>query len=241
VLLMAPGERGREPIWSDVLLWFETIDAILRGLGHSLNNRALALGATIESLDPKRPVGKTIASGLSHEAERLTETLRQFRALPFAIDREPMPLLLRDVLASAIQLHRSHASVGDIPAYLEGAQDAPPVLVPESALLHATLVTLTALKGFAAPGGLVRVTCTGSADRAELSFRAEREPGDAPSSATAMAVISPMALAAALLGSSALEIEQVLTPSSATIVWILPSLKATRRMAREAAAVSVAG
>ncbi len=231
--MTTPLGSGREPTWADVLLWFETIDAIVRGLGHSLNNRALALGATIESLDPKRPVGKTIVTGLSHEAERLTEHLRQFRALPFAIDREPMPLLLRDVLSTAIQLHRSHSSLGDIPVYLEGALDAPPVLVPESALMHATLVTLTGLKGFAAPGGVVRVTCTGTATQAELSFRAERDAGAEPTTAS-MVVIPPMALAAALLGSAALEIEQVLGPDAATVTWWLPSLKEMRRRSREA-------
>ncbi len=234
--MTAPLGSGREPTWADVLLWFETIDAIVRGLGHSLNNRALALGATIESLDPKRPVGKTIATGLSHEAERLTEQLRQFRALPFAIDREPMPLLLRDVVSTAIQLHRSHSSLGDIPVYLEGALDAPPVLVPESALMHATLVTLTALKGFAAPGGVIRVTCSGTADQAELSFRAEREAGAEPTATAARAVIPPMALAAALLGSAALEIEQALGPDAATVTWWLPSLKEMRRRSREALA-----
>jgi hypothetical protein len=232
---MAPLGSGREPTWADVLLWFDTIDAIVRGLGHALNNRALALGATIESLDPKRPVGKTIASGLSHEAERLSEQLRQFRALPFAIDREPMPLLLRDVVSTAIQLHRSHASLGDIPVYLEGAQDAPPVLVPESALMHATLVTLTALKGFAAPGGVLRVKCTGTTDQAELTFRAERETDVGRVPTASGDVIPPMALAAALLGSSALQIEQELGPEFVTVTWWLPSLKAMRRMAREAA------
>ncbi len=227
---------GREPTWADVLLWFDTIDAIVRGLGHSLNNRALALGATIESLDPKRPVGKTIATGLSHEAERLSEQLRQFRALPFAIDREPMPLLLRDVLSTAIQLHRSHASLGDIPVYLEGAQDAPPVLVPESALLHATLVTLTALKGFAAPGGVLRVRCSGTSDQAELTFRAERESEAVRVPTASGGVIAPMALAAALLGSAALEIEQELGPESVTVTWWLPSLREMRRRSRVAVA-----
>lgn len=225
---------GREPAWTDVLLWFETIDAIVRGLGHELNNRALALSATIESLDPKRPVGQKLSTGLSHEAERLTEQLRQLRALPFAIERDPMPLLLRDVLSAAIQLHRSHSSLGDLPVYLEGALDAPPVLVPESSLVHATLVALTALKGFAAPGGVVRVTCSGTAEQAELCFLAERDSTAEHSAGTAIALIAPMALATALLGGSGLEIAQEIRPDSATVTWTLPSLKTMRRRSREA-------
>ncbi len=225
----------REPAWPDVLLWFETIDAIIRGLGHGLNNRALALSATIESLDPKRPMGQPLAADLRREAERLTEQLRQLRAVPFAIEREAMPLLLSDVLASAVQLHRAHATLGDLPVYLEGSSDTPPVLAPESALLHATLVTLTALKGFAAPGGVVRIAAAGSPDQAEISFLAQRDPSDEYDAARSQALIKPSALAASLLGAGLLEIEQQLGPESATIIWTLPSLKALRRRARAGA------
>lgn len=226
----------REPVWSEVVLWFETIDAIVRGLGHGLNNRALALGATIESLDPKRPVGQQLATGLMRETERLTDQLRQLRAVPFAIDREPMPLLLRDVLSSAIQLHRAHTSVGEIPVYLDGSVETPPVLAPESALLHATLVTLTALKVYASPGGVVRITCSGNADRADVTFVAQRDPTDVQDESGPRAVIKPAALAVALLSSAMLEIEQQLGPDSVTLLWTLPSLKAMRRRAREPAA-----
>jgi hypothetical protein len=226
----------REPAWSDVQLWFETVDAVVRGLSHALNNRALALSATIESLDPKRPVGAQVASALTRESERLTEQLRQLRTLPFAADREPMPLLLRDVLASALQVHRLHASLGEIPAYLEGTAETPPVLAPESALLHAMLVTLTSLKTFAAPGGVVRITCSGTPDQADITFVALRDPSDVRENMSAQALVKPNALAAALLGNALLEITQRITPDSVTMLWTLPSLKAMRRRARESAA-----
>lgn len=230
-----PGS-DREPVWADVVLWFETIDAIVRGLGHGLNNRALALGATIESMDPKRPVGQQLASGLAREAERLTDQLRQLRALPFAIEREPMPLLLRDVLSAAIQLHHAHASLGEIPAYLEGTAETPPVLVAESALLHSALVTLTALKAFAAPGGIVRITCSGSPDQAVVTFVAQRDPTDTHDEFPQRALIKPTALTAALLTGALLEIEQRIGCDSVTVIWTLPSLKAMRRRTREMAA-----
>jgi hypothetical protein len=235
-----PLEIRREPVWPDVLLWFETIDAIVQGLGHSLNNRALALSATVESLDPRRPVGQQTASGLAREAARLTEQLRQLRGLPFGIERESMPLLLRDVLGVALQLHQSHSKLGDVPVYLEGATDAPPVMAPESALVHATLVTLTSLKGFVAPGGVVRVTFSGSEDLAEVRFLAQRDPDDAPVPARAEALIGPTALVSALLGQSLLQIEQEIGEDSSSQTWTLPSLRATRRRERMGA-VPVAG
>jgi hypothetical protein len=222
----------REPSWADVLLWFETLDALIRGLGHSLNNRALALGATIESLDHRLPLGPELVAGLTRESERMTEQLRQLRSLPFALEREPLPLLLSDVLAVAIQLHRSHASLGDIPTYLDGSRETPPVLAPESSLLHATLVTLTALKRFVAPGGVVRVEYAGSPDRAQVSFVAHRDPADSHDPAAAVSLIQPMTLAASLLSGAALEIEQELTPEAATIVWTMPSLRVMRKRGR---------
>ncbi|HYW51662.1 MAG TPA: hypothetical protein VE861_13700 [Gemmatimonadaceae bacterium] len=235
--MTAGTERGREPAWVDVLAWFDTIDAIIRGLGHSLNNRALALGATIESMDSRRPVGQELSSVLTREAERLAEQLRQLRALPFAAESEPMPLLLRDVLTAAVQLHRAHASLGTVPVYLDGTADAPPVLAPESRLMHALLVTLTALKDYASPGGVVRIDYAGTAELAEIRFTAERDPSDAHTSATP-SLVRPTALTAALLHAARIEIEQRIGPQSATITWALPSLRAMRRLQREGQAAT---
>lgn len=230
---------GREPAWPDVLLWFETIDAIVQGLGHGLNNRALALSATLESLDPRRPLGQQTATSLSSEAARLTEQLRQLRTLPFGIGRESMPLLLRDALSAALQLHRSHSTLGDVPVYLESAADAPPVMVPESALIHAAIVTLTALKNFAAPGGVVRVTIAGSEDVAEVRFVAHRDPDDVHVAERAEALVGPTVLASALLGRSLLEIDQEISDDCSSQLWTLPSLRATRRRERQAAVQDV--
>ena len=230
--MTVPASGPLDPAWPDVLLWFDTIDAIIRGLGHSLNNRALALGATLQSLDPRRPVDAQASAALSRESERLAEHLRQLRNLPFAADREPMPLLLREVLTGALQLHRSHASLGEVSCFLEGSSDAPPVLAPESALLHATLVQLTALKGFAAPGGVVRVTFDGTPEQATVSFVADRDPDQAGAMLTAVELVRPTALASALLRSARLEITQRIGPTTAEVTWQVPSLRAMRRMAR---------
>lgn len=219
-----------------MVTWFETIDAIIRGLGHSLNNRALALGATVESLDPRRPLGEAVTTGLARETERLSEELRQLRALPFAASAEPMPLLIHDVLATAIQLHRTHASLGQVSVYLEGSSDAPPVLAPESSLVHATLVLLTALKGHAAPNGVVRIRYSGTAEQLVVQFEAQRDAADAPDGAGGAELIPPTALAAALLSGARLATEQEIGPASARVTWVLPSLKAMRRRQREALA-----
>jgi len=228
---------GREPAWRDVVAWFETIDAIVRGLTHSLNNRALALNATIESMDAKRPIGEQLTLALAREGERLTEQLRHLRALPFALDSVPMPLLPRDVITTAIELHRSHTSLGEIPVYLEGTAEAPPVLVPESPMLHAVLVTLTALKKFVAPGGVVRIRYGGTSERSEIVFSALREPGsEERDPQAALGLVRSTSLATALLTAMLLETEQRISADAAVISWGMPSLREMRRLQREASA-----
>lgn len=233
--MTAPPSAGREPAWRDVVAWFDTIDAIVRGLTHSLNNRALALNATIESMDAKRPIGEQLTAALAREGERLTEQLRQLRTLPFAVESVPMPLLPRDVITTAIALHRSHMSLGEIPVYLEGTAEAPPVLAPESSMVHAVLVTLTALKAFAAPGGVVRIRCAGTSDRSEIVFTALRDPGsEVGDTQAALGLVRPTALATALLSPAWLETEQRIGAEVAVISWAMPSLREMRRRAREA-------
>jgi len=235
--MTAPVRAGREPAWRDVVAWFETIDAIVRGLTHALNNRALALNATLESLDATRPIGEQLTSALAREGERLTEQLRQLRDLPFAPDSLPMPLLPRDVITTAIALHRSHTSLGEIPVYLEGTAEAPPVLAPESPMLHAVLVTLTALKAFVAPGGVVRIRYAGTSERSEIVFTALRDvSSEARDPQAALGLVRPTALATALLSAALLETEQRIGADEAVISWGMPSLREMRRRAREASA-----
>ncbi|MCU0626802.1 MAG: hypothetical protein MUF21_10025 [Gemmatimonadaceae bacterium] len=226
--------------WPDVLLWMETIDALLRGFGHALNNRALALGATVESLDARRPLGSLATSALSREVQRLTEQLRQLRQLQFARQPDPMPLLLADVVPVAATLHRAHATVGDVSCYVTGAPDTPPVLVAESALVHAVLVTLTGLKLHAGPTGVVRIHHApgpaGDGREVVLDFVAEREAAAirAAEPVPAEVLVRPAVIAGVLLGASRPVVTQRVTPLRAEVRWVLPSLREMRRREREA-------
>ena len=225
--------------WPDVLLWLETIDALLRGFGHGLNNRALALGATVESLDARRPLGSQATSALSREVQRLTEQLRQLRQLPFSRELEPMPLLVPDVLGVAVQLHRAHATVGEVSCFVGGAAETPPVLVPESALVHAVLVTLTGLKHFAGATGVVRVRHqpgpAGDGSDVAIHWIAERELAGARHAEPVPpdTLVRPAVIAGALLGPSAPRVTTRLALARAEVTWVLPSLRAMRRRERE--------
>jgi len=176
-----PGSR--QPAWADVLAWLATTDAIIHGLGHALNNRALAISSTIDAMDAAQPLGAELAAALTGEIQRLTGLLRALRSVPVHAAALPLPVLLKDVAATAIELHRHHASLGDVPVTLTGSDEAPPVLVVEPLFVHAMLVTLTSLKRFAGPGGAVRVTYGGTAEEAQLTMAAWRGPSGAPDGA----------------------------------------------------------
>ncbi len=228
-----PGPR--EPAWADVLSWLETTDAITHGLAHALSNRALAISATIDAQDPAQPLGDDIATALAAEVQRLTTLLRALRAIPVHAADAPLPVLLKDVAAAAIDLHAHHATLGDVTVTLAGHDDAPPVLVVEPLFVHAMLVTLTALKRFAAPGGVVRITCGGTPDEAQLTLSATRDAG-VVADGTAPPPMAPSDLPGALLSAAGLEVEQTLGRGSCSLLWALPSLREARRRAREAAA-----
>jgi hypothetical protein len=230
--VIASARASRDPSWSDALLWMETLDALIRGLGHALNNRALSLSATLQSLDARRAVGTQTSTALTREAERLTDHLRHLRTLPFAAGSTPMPVLPRDVLAAAIRLHRCHAHVGDVSCYLSAAPETPPILVSESEFTHTALVQLTALKQFVAPGGVVRVACTGSATDATIRFIAARDVGMPPDASAASALLRPVSLVSALLHRARGRAALHTSPSRVEVVWTLPSLRVARRALR---------
>jgi hypothetical protein len=232
------------PQWAELAFWLETSDAILRGLGHGLNNRATALSATVESLDPRRAMGSAMTASLSRESQRLSEQVQDLRLLTFGRGAEAMPLLPGDVLHSAVRLHRFHASVGEVACYLEPSSEVPPVLARESALLHASLTQLTASKSFAGRGGVVRVVLSGTSDRAEVRFIADRAvdesgamgqmPDPDASAPDPRALVLPARLAATQLAHADVQIAQDFGARRAVVQWVMPSLREMRRRQREA-------
>ena len=233
--MTAPGRWSapHAPAWADVLCWMETTDAIMRGLGHALSNRILAVSSTIEALDPAQAPGEETCTALSAELQRLTGELRALRALPVHAAEAPLPVLLKDVAATAIALHAHHPTLGDVTVTLTGSDETPPVLVVEPLLVHAMLVTLTALKAFAAPGGEVRLEYAGTPAEAQLTLSATRDPGRAGDVA-ALPAMPGGDLPMALLSGAGMQVEQVVGRGRSAVVWALPSLREARRRAREA-------
>jgi signal transduction histidine kinase len=85
-----------------------------------------------------------VAAALQDETGKLEALLALYRLLPLDRETPPEPLHLPDLVPSAVELHGHHVAFRELPCAVDGDADAPPVLAPHSALLHALLVLLAA-------------------------------------------------------------------------------------------------
>jgi hypothetical protein len=108
-----PGEGVEE--------WLELVDRALQGLHHALNNRIGSLSALVELYQaggtPPEGVG---LDGLTADITRLGECNRIIRLLPRDASAGEESLILDDVLADVLAIHR----------YLHDARDVPVTIVP---------------------------------------------------------------------------------------------------------------
>ncbi len=127
-------------------LWIEANDAVLRGLAHLLSNRTGTIGAIAEALtsaDPKQ----LFAAELAVEAERLHSLLSLLRLMPRDLESNQEPVRPADVVADAAALFAHHERGRMTPVSMVDMEEAPPVRVRVSALVHALLVLLAAAAG----------------------------------------------------------------------------------------------
>ncbi len=127
-------------------LWIEANDAVLRGLAHLLSNRTGTIGAIAEALNSADPTQPFVAA-LTVEAERLHSLLRLLRLMPRDLESNQEPVRPADVVADAVALFAHHERGRMTPVSMVDMEEAPPVRVRVSALLHALLVLLAAAAG----------------------------------------------------------------------------------------------
>jgi hypothetical protein len=166
-----PGTPPGDGVEAAVLQWVRERDAVLRGLTHALSNRVGTVAAVAGMLAPGEPVSGPVAGALRDESARLEEVLALYRLLPLDAGAEPEPLFLPDLIPAVVELHSHNGAYRDQPVAVEGAPDAPPVLVPHSAFAQALLVLLAA---GAEAGGAARLRWDGAAggDRVALTVDA---------------------------------------------------------------------
>ena len=168
---MASGLLARQSIFNAVS------DSLLRGLTHTLSNRATTLGAVANLLDSDEVTADELVRALTREAERLEEIVRLLRMLPSDRSGTAEPMRLPELLAEVVALHEHHCELRDVPCRLVAGVDVPPVWIERSTLTHALLVLLTAAKrdALAAGGGALSVRCSG--DHARVSVLVEAHAG----------------------------------------------------------------
>jgi hypothetical protein len=138
----APAEPPNE--WSDL------VDEILRGLHHDLNNRIGSLSAMVELLQlGDAPADAPALATLARDLTRLGEANRVIRLLPR--DRSPgeEPLIVSDVLADVLAIHRFLHDTRDQQVSIVPAGFVEPIRCERGALLHVLTILLAEAKQLA--------------------------------------------------------------------------------------------
>ena len=117
--------------------WDGHVESVLRGIAHTLNNRAAALSAVIELVrDPDED--SAISSILSTELERVSDLVGAIRSMVSTKDRIDA-FAPADAAAEAMAILRLHAELGDRRVTIE-AGSAPPLRVPRWMFVRALVV-----------------------------------------------------------------------------------------------------
>jgi hypothetical protein len=130
--------------------WLNLVDLVLRGLHHDLNNRLGSLSAMVELLQ----LGDALPDGSAYETlagdlARLGEANRVIRLVPRDQTAGEEPLILDDVLADVLAVHRFLHDVRDVKVTIVPTRYVEPVRCERWALLHVLVVLLMEAKQLA--------------------------------------------------------------------------------------------
>jgi hypothetical protein len=130
--------------------WLDLVDEVMQGIHHALNNRIGSLSATIElfqlgDLALDGPGVQTIATDLT----RLSDANRVIRLLPRDGSAGEEPLILDDVLADVLAIHRFLHDVRDLQVTIVPTRFVEPVRCERWALVHVLTMLLAEAKRLA--------------------------------------------------------------------------------------------
>ena len=145
--------------------WNAHVEAVLRGVVHTLNNRAAAISALIQLADDGEPAG-TLRGILATELERVTGLAAAIRTIgtPRGGEEAFAP---GDAAAEAMDVLKHHAEQRELSTMIE-SRGAPPIRV-QRALFVRALIVLAANGGRANAGARVTMESSGS----DLAVRIE--------------------------------------------------------------------
>ena len=153
--------------------WLELVDQALHGLHHALNNRIGSLSAVVElfHLGDMSPDGSGFES-LTADLTRLEDCNRMVRLLPKDDVSGEEALILDDVLADVLAIHRYLHDVRDLQVTIVPTRYVEPVRAPRWALVRALTILLADAKRLARRTDAVVRAASESDERwARIEFR----------------------------------------------------------------------
>ena len=153
--------------------WLELVDHALEGLHHALNNRIGSLSALVElyQLGDLPPDGAGFES-LAADLTRLTDCNRVIRLLPRDAIVGEEALILDDVLADVLAIHRYLHDARDLQVTIVPTRYVEPIRVERWALVRVLTLLLADAKRLAkAQSTTVRITTESDEQCVRVEFR----------------------------------------------------------------------
>ncbi|MBW3627769.1 MAG: hypothetical protein KY464_00600 [Gemmatimonadetes bacterium] len=208
--------------------WLAVSDALLRGVGHAMNNRAAAVSAVVQVLAASGEEGP-LEAALRAETDRLQRAVELLRLLPRQWGSDPEPVRVEELIPNAIALLALHSDLPETRFDWDTDGPLPPVLVEPSLLIHLVCLLGTAAGQEAARTGARAVAIRGSASTEVVTLQVSvGEPNDAyADDATTGGEVDPRSAGALLaMAGGDLTVER---EDGLRVKFTLPTLAAGRR------------
>ncbi|MEX2182494.1 MAG: hypothetical protein WD771_10660 [Gemmatimonadaceae bacterium] len=184
--------------------WLPTLEMLVRGTHHTLNNRVAALDGVMSLQEMGLATWDETMQALRSEMDRLRELLNLLRGMtPKTITRRE-PERLGDALrvAAALLDHRSDARQVSVELGEEAA-DAEPVMLWPADGLRAMVLLLVAASDAATPATKLRATITGGDRRVSATVEGSITVGEVERSPAYQSLVRFAALESGSCGSEA--------------------------------------
>lgn len=164
-----------QPVCDGLEEWQTIVDEALHGLHHALNNRISSLGALVELQQSGDLIGDSPAlDTLARDVHRLEEIGRLVAALTREVNLGDEPLIISDVLADALTIHRFLHATRELPVTIAPNPYVEPVRLERWALLRALVLLLREAKDRAKlAGSTVHVSLESDEQWATVQMRVQ--------------------------------------------------------------------
>lgn len=153
--------------------WIELVDQALQGLHHALNNRIGSISALVELYQlGELPVGAPKFDNLASDLSGIQDANRMVRLLPQDSPAGEEPLILDDVVADVLAIHRYLHDARDIQVTIVPTRFVEPVRVERWALVRVLALLLGDAKRLARQtAASVRVATESDEQWVRVEFR----------------------------------------------------------------------